>query len=415
MISTQQFGFRKNKSTCDAVHELTNFIVANLNKHNKVLTIFLDLTKAFDTVPINTLLVKLEGIGVRGTQLDFFQSYLTGRSQMVKIDDFIGDELPNPCYGVPQGSVLSPTLFLIYINDLCNLKIPNTKIVSFADDTAISFFSHSWSELQSTSQIGLNSAFQWLSTHTLTLNSSKTKFITFSITSASQPKNTLSLKTHTCGTYLHTQCQCPSINAVQTIRYLGLTLDRTLSFKVHINLLTSRVRKLIYIFKTLRHVANPFVLRSVYSALCQSIIQYCLTCWGGTSKTTLKPLEVAHRAILKITTFRPIMYPTTKLYQECGVLNVRQLYILNAILLQHQRTPFTKLKKRRKDKICSLPSTKFTFTKRFFYYLGPSLYNKINSNLPLYGLPSIRCKVALRSFLQTKTYKETEKYLTTVT
>lgn len=409
LLSSQQFGFRKNKSTCDAVQELTSNIVQNLNINKKVLTIFLDLAKAFDTVPVRSLLLKLEKMGVRGSQLELFQNYLTNRSQIIQINHHSSNELPI-YYGVPQGSILGPTLFLVFINDLCNLNIPNAKITSFADDTAITFVANTWAELEDKAQLGFDVALNWLHTHTLTLNTSKTKFITYSINPATQPNTPISLKAHKCKLQTQVSCHCTPISPTDEIKYLGIIIDRNLKFKSHINVLTGRVRKLIYVFKTLRNIANPITIRTVYFALCLSIITYCIPCWGGAAKTLLKPLEVAHRAILKVATFRPLLYPTNQLYRNCNVLNVRQHFILQSILLQHRITPYIQITKRRKDKICTIPKTHFSFTKRFFYYLGPSLYNTINKKIPIYKLSHYNCKKAVRTFLQNKTYDETEKY-----
>lgn len=409
LLSPQQFGFRKNKSTCDAVQDVTSNVVLHLNQNKKALTVFLDLAKAFDTVPITTLLLKLESVGVRGATLDLFRSYLSDRSQTVRIDNYSSEELPIN-YGVPQGSILGPTLFLIFINDLCNLNIPYGRIVAFADDTAITFTADTWSELELIAQHGLNTVLDWLTAHTLTLNTTKTKFLTYSISAASQPHTAINLKAHSCLT--KTSCNCPSLENVDHIKYLGILLDQNLNFKTHINLLTSRVRKLIYIFRTLRYVANFKIIRTVYFALCSSIITYCISCWGGTAKTILMPLEVAHRAILKVATFRHFMFPTNELYSHWGILNLRQYFILQVILLQHKKTPYIKITKRRKDKICSLPRTRSPFFKRFFYYQGPALYNKINKHSPIYGLSYYNCKKAAHSFLQGKNYDETEKFLT---
>lgn len=411
ILSTQQFGFRKNKSTNDAIHKLIDNIVKNLDNNKKVLTIFLDLTKAFDTVPIPTLLLKLECIGVRGLPLNLFKSYLTNRSQFVTMDNYLSDTVAIE-YGVPQGSILGPTLFLVFINDLCNLDIPNAQIVSYADDTAITFTANSWLELQSIAQKGFNTTLKWLYTHSLTLNTTKTNFITFSINSNSQPNFSMSIKSHSSSCMSHQACQCPSLTPVEQIKYLGIFIDRHLNFKSHINTLSGRVRKLIYIFKTLRHVAHASVIRNVYFALCQSLVTYCISCWGGAAKTLMKPLEIAHRAILKVATFRPILFPTTELYKSWNVLNVRQQYILHIVLLQHSRTPYRHISTRRKDRICTIPPPRTSFVKRFSVYLAPSLYNKINAKCPIFELPFYNCKKTVRKLLLDFNYDDTELFLT---
>ncbi|KAJ8732586.1 hypothetical protein PYW07_015185 [Mythimna separata] len=411
LLSTNQFGFRKNKSTSDAALQLLSGIVDKLNQRKKCLTLFIDLAKAFDTVPIPCLLTKLERWGVRGTQLQLFKSYLSDRKQVVKIDNYLSDELPIS-YGVPQGSVLGPTLFLVFINELCNLQLSYGNITSFADDTAITFYADSWNTLQATAQSGFYHVFTWLISHSLTLNTSKTKLITFSLNSTTQPSTPITLKAHTCQIN-SSSCNCPTIESTDTTKYLGITLDKHLNFKAHITHLTSRVRKLIYLFKTLRHIANTSVIRTVYLAMCQSVLSYCITSWGGAAKTILKPLEVAQRAILKVATFRPMLFPTFDLYQKCKVLTVRQLFILYTVLQQHTKTPLTQTKSssRRNYEICKVPFTRFTFTKRFFYYLGPFLYNKLNKTIPIHLSSYGICKKQITLFLTNKNYDETELLL----
>lgn len=191
-VKYNKFGFRKNISTVDAVLKLTNNIVKNINSNKTTLAVFLDLAKAFDTVPIPILLTKLYLIGVRGTQHNLFESYLTGRSQMVKIGHHTSDEL-QISYGVPQGSILGPTLFLVFINDMCSIPLKNGTIITYADDTVLLFNDVSWANLQKI-------------THTLPyLNTSKTKFIPFSPTSAKSTinQNHLSLSKLTPVTILY--------------------------------------------------------------------------------------------------------------------------------------------------------------------------------------------------------------------
>ncbi|CAB3247271.1 unnamed protein product [Arctia plantaginis] len=136
LLSSIQFGFRAGKSTSDAVHELTDYIVTEMDGGQKVLGIFLDIAKAFDTVSVPNLMSKMESLGIRGVPLDLFKDYLSERTQRVRIGDYLSDERVLT-YGTPQGSVIGPTLFLIYVNDIGMLTLPKGRAVMFADDTAL--------------------------------------------------------------------------------------------------------------------------------------------------------------------------------------------------------------------------------------------------------------------------------------
>lgn len=143
IIADNQYGFRSGISTEDAVSSLSDHIVGCLDNKQKCLGIFLDLAKAFDTVSIPHLLRKLELLGVRGIALKLFMSYLTNRTQAVKINDLVSNT-DSLSFGVPQGSILGPILFSIYINDLCFLKIPHCKIIVYTDDTVLLVSGPNW-------------------------------------------------------------------------------------------------------------------------------------------------------------------------------------------------------------------------------------------------------------------------------
>lgn len=315
-------------------------------------------------------------------------------------------------HGVPQGSILGPTLFLVYINELTKLKLTKGEIISFADDTSLMFEGDSWEEVFTIAQNGFDMAKGWLESNMLTLNVDKTKYICFSIGQAGSVSCDRKITSHQC--LLEDSCACPSLERVNSLKYLGVTLDNNLNFKEHVKILCNRVRKLIYVFKNLRHVANPSLLKQIYQALCQSLITYCISSWGGIGRTTLKALEVAQRAILKVSMFKPVHFPTVTLFQLCEVLTVRQLFILRVILNEHNKQTYNPLllQRRRKHHVCdNLTTFNTRFGQRFLSFLGPYLYNKLNKILNIYPLTRKQCKLKTQQYLQKLNYEETEKLL----
>ena len=172
-----QFGFRQGHSTIHALTSLTEQIRKGLDSNKYVGGVFIDLQKAFDTVDHKVLLGKLEHYGIRGVANDLFKSYLNNRRQFVSIKGFNSEEKVME-YGVPQGSVLGPLLFLIYINDIHNaLKHSTTRL--FADDTNFLTENSSLDGLQKNLNSDLRNLSTWLKANKISLNASKTELIIF--------------------------------------------------------------------------------------------------------------------------------------------------------------------------------------------------------------------------------------------
>lgn len=356
---------------------------------------------------------KLEKIGVRGQTLNIFDNYLKERTQSIKIEDYVSEKLPLT-YGVPQGSVLGPTLFLAYINQLCLLNIPHCTITTYADDTALIIEGKTWDEARLNAEIALSFVMTWLTNNLLTLNINKTSFILFTASPASirHIASSFSIKIHSCND--SNNCCCSFLTRVTNIKYLGILIDESLSWQPHIQNLTSRVRKLIYIFKLLRDSATHKVLTTVYNALAQSILSYGIVAWGGAPKTTLLQLERAQRAILKVMIRKHYRYPTADLYFDCKVLTVRKLFILQSALRSHKLLKYDSQllsTARRKDKICPQESHRTSLAGRQFYILGPRLYNRISRFVSIYSLTTYGCRILIKNWLMPISYQETENLL----
>ncbi|KOB70631.1 Uncharacterized protein OBRU01_14950 [Operophtera brumata] len=228
-------------------------------------------------------------------------------------------------------------------------------------------------------------------------------------TDGQPPPSTIQIISHHCKQAQN--CSCLEVLPATEIKYLGVLLDNQLRWKPNIKSLSGRIRKLIYVFKTLRHVCDPSQLVSVYYALGQSIITYCISSWGGCPKSTLITLERAQRAVLKVLSFKPYRYPTIELYKETSVLTVRQCFI-KTILLEQHKIPMPKNQHvRRQDLVYIKPLCKTTFAQNFADFLGPFIYNRISKHCELRTKLAFNCRKAITEYLKTMSYDAIESFM----
>ncbi len=177
-LCPHQFGFRKGHLTTTCLAEFLDVIYDNMNNGMVGRVLFLDLRKVFDTVDHHILLCKLEETGLGKRFIQYIENYLYGRSQITKIATTCSDPLPVTC-GVPQGSILGPLLFIIYINSLPNCLPDHTKTFLYAGDTALVVNGSNATELNTKINESLELAGMWFRNHQLSLNVSKTKMMVF--------------------------------------------------------------------------------------------------------------------------------------------------------------------------------------------------------------------------------------------
>ena len=192
-FSSKQFGFRKRMSTSHAISLLVNTVTRNINKKAKTLGIFLDLSRAFDLVDHDILLDKLNSYGIRGVANTWFRSYLSGRRQQVEVNGQLSSNICDILFGAPQGSILAPLLFLIFINDLINC-LQYADPLLFADDTNILISSSNYHNLIDMGNQELINIQNYLNANKLYLNANKTQAMIFRSNNTYIPPNLQPLK-----------------------------------------------------------------------------------------------------------------------------------------------------------------------------------------------------------------------------
>lgn len=352
----------KNLSTKDTLNFITNLIYDKLDNSEKVAITYLDLAKAFNTVNHKILLDKLYNYGVRGNAHKLMESYLHNRQQRV----IINGKISNYCSvntGVPQGTVLGPLLFLLYVNDLLT-GLPDDIIVSFADDTAVISTGKNWLTVETNMNIYLNKIQQWLALNELSLNIDKTVFITFGIYCDSVPKE------------FNVQINGQSLKRVEDCKYLGIVFDYRMLWYKHIEYLISKTKFLICIFYKLSKFMLTETLRSLYYALFHSIISYGIVAWGGAYSNNLNLLQRLQNRILKIVNKN--LFITSK-----NPLNLDQLFAFESLKFHYNdlRDKFLNSSSITRNKSILLPARRKTISRKNSYIRAISIFNNLPNEL----------------------------------
>ena len=280
-IHSSQYGFRQKHSTSSALLHIISCIQNKIQKKYYVIALFIDLSKAFDTVDHEILLYKLDkNMNCKNNDLLFFKSYLENRKMRTIANNF-SSELTDIKLGVPQGSVLGPSLFNIYINDLPN-HLSLSETVMFADDTTIIISDKSLNNLHSKCETTIKELSKWIEENKLYINTKKTKFMKFFSDDFSASMN---------GNI---------IECVPCFKLLGVTIDNSFNFKTHCKTVYNKLIYLFHVFYSIRNKLNTDSKLIIYNSYVQSILTYCLVIYGNTpNKNTLLKLEVLQKRLLK--------------------------------------------------------------------------------------------------------------------
>ena len=373
-----QFGFRSKTETS---HCITNFL-NNMykNKDSKChLAILVDCKKAFDSVKLSKLLKKLYLYGVRDTELAWFTSYLTGRKQAVDYGGVVSS-LMDICYGVPQGSILGPLLFLIFINDMPSAV--RFLVNLYADDTSFQLSANSLKELERLANIFLQDAADWFIQNSLTLHPLKTNFLVF----GRYKKFGKSLNLFLDG---HKLEQIGEDYTKKSVKFLGVLLDDKLSWREHINMVANKLRKSLFTITSVKSILPIKTKIQLYNALFKPHLDYCVVIWGH-ALDTKSLLMLQKRAIRSIYGKKKFAH-AEPLFKKANILKFHDNYILSTLAYMrkiafceapHSISKIFKFNYRLRRRVNVFdelrPSSEFW--NKFIIYSLPKLWNK--SSLP---------------------------------
>ena len=397
-----QFGFRKHHSTSVALALLYDRITQALYDGNDVLGVFLDFSKAFDTVNHDILLRKLYVLGIRGTAHGWIKSYLSNREQFVVFNNTQSTKKMINC-GVPQGSILGPLLFLLYINDMAAVSHVLFPIL-FADDTNVFLNGSNVDDMIRTMNNELMKINEWLYCNKLSLNVSKTHFIIFKSQGMRNPIVNESLVIRN-----------EVIKRDRKTKFLGVMIDEKLSWTEHINYIKSKIAKGIGIICKARKLLNIKTLCTLYYCFVYPYLNYCNEIWGGSPKTHLSPLVKLQNRVIRLISFSGWNVDCDSLYENYEVLQLYKVYvykIANVMFqVKHKIAPKVlhdmfvlnrechNYETRQSDHF-HVPQAKRNYLQRSITYKGVQVWNYVCKYVD-YDCSILSFKKALRRFLIT--------------
>lgn len=365
LINNCQHGFCPGKSTTSAVAELCEHIYESLNLKKASIALYLDLSRAFDTVDHRLLLEKLERIGVRGVANQWIASYLQNRKQIVTIGKNRSEE-KTINVGVPQGSILAPILFIIFINDLPS-NINDTTIM-YADDTNIFISGESLEEVSQRAGNVVQYVHNWCSDNGLLLNAEKTQFMSFFPKNKSNDHSSLIRINH------------KSIQQVQSSKFLGIFIDQKMTWEDHVNHLLSKLSTTCFVIKQLKNTVSINILKLAYFGLAQSTLNYCLMFWGNSSY--MNKAFLIQKRIVRCMVGAHSQTSCKPLFKQLKILTLPCLYILQATLYIHKHeqelkkySSFHNYRTRNKDNIYP-PFSRLSVGQDCHLYQGIRFYNR---------------------------------------
>ena len=394
-----QFGFRSGHSTAMALMALVDHISSSIDSGEFTIGVFLDFSKAFDCLNHKILFEKLEHYGVRNEALQWFKSYFTNREQYVVFDSHESDKMLITC-GVPQGSILGPLLFLLYVNDVINVS-NILLLILYADDTNAFISGNDINAMIDTMNEELKKLVIWLQVNKLKLNVKKTHFMIFS---SNKRKYDYTNKLYLCNS---------EIKREVFTKFLGVMIDQNLNWKQQILHVKKKVARGLGIIRKARKYLNFDALKTLYHSFVYPYLDYCIEIFGSAKSSIIEPLCRMQRKAIRLITNSHYRADTAPLFERCKILTLPEIHVFKTALfmyrIHHDIAPvsFNNMFVRnsqihnydtRSRSKYHVPAFKLDTMKLTIRVKGVYIWNFVNDNVDAFcSLASF--KISLRKFL----------------
>lgn len=387
ILMPTQYGFRPMHSTSHAMLDVLTASFDNINHKKYTALLFLDLKKAFDTVNHKILISKLQHYGIRGAAKELFTSFLTNRLQYVSINNVQSRKISTNC-GVPQGSVLGPLLFTLYINDIYKCASCDPKL--FADDTCFILQHDSLDNLNAKINEVMDAVNNWMNANKLTLNVSKSNILLIN------PKGNNGFNCNSSITM--TSTIQTELSIVDKAKYLGVMFDDKLSFKSHISNLEKKLSRSVGILAKVKPFLNTKALLQLYYAIFHSHLNYGIIAWSSTYKSYFNKLGTLQNKAVKIIGGGKYYDRATPYYAQLRILKLADLMMFEKALFVFKfkslalpaqfRHYFTALKNvyQRSSRATNqnkyfIPFIRTSKLQKSIKYQGPLIWNSLDENI----------------------------------
>lgn len=374
LLNADQHAYIKGKSIQTAVFQFTQAIINHIENNDLCIGMFLDLSKAYDCIDRELLLLKLQKYGIRGSAFEWLESYLFNRKQMVLIEKEYHtskSKVATSNIGIPQGSITGPVLFLIYINDLYAVKNNVSHITCYADDTNLLTAGKNFQEALIRSTQLFSAASQWFDNNRLLLNKEKTNIMLFHT-----KQNKLVLPSSVTIDNVTLQVSNHS-------KFLGLVIEEFLDWSEHIGNLCLKLSKVCYAIRVTSKYLNKESLKIIYCANFESLLRFGVIFWG--SDSSMQDVFVLQKKVLRVISHMEYRQSCRGVFRTSRVMTVYGLYIFECLMFLFkyrdkfiQRCPH-KYDTRTLD--IDYPIHRLKLTEKSPYYMCIKLYNKLPINV----------------------------------